>query len=1567
MKKRIGDWSRSLKQSRFNRKELIAFALIFASIGGFIIFYSHAAPNPGDTLNNKNNDTLFASNEILIKVKSSQKGNIKSHPTPADTGIVSLNAVNQRLKAKNIESVAKASPKAASDQPLFRWYKVTLNEPRQTINKKDVAASNQLYVDIGQYKHDPAVEDAQPNFIYQVDNVPNDPFYSSVGAWGQAYDDMYGMKKINAPAAWDQTTGSKNIVVASIDTGVDRNHEDLKDNMWVNDKEIPGNGIDDDKNGFVDDYYGWDFANNDNDPIDDHGHGSHTVGTIAGSGNNGLGVVGVNWTSRVMALKALDSNGAGYSDRLGAALQYAADMGARVSSNSWGGNGFDGLVNDSVNYEHAKGMVTVVAAGNSNTDALDFTPASDDAAITVAASDWNDAKASFSNYGSKIDVAAPGVNILSVRAAVNNMCTGTRVVATNYCVVSGTSMATPHVAGLAALLLAKNPNLTNEEIRQILRTSATDLAPAGKDSSFGFGRIDAGGSMNLVATHPLTPYITSPASRATLTGLSTVISGSVGGTNFASYKLEYGVGRAPSAWTTINTSATQPATTTVLGTFNTSSLVDGTYTVRLTAADAQGKTYEFEIYDLVSDHFDTVISSPAGRTPLNSVGIYGTVLAKNGLSMANYKVEWASDLAPNTWSTSGITLANGGTLAVANAKLADWDTSQLVDGQTYSIRVTQTSTVGLSDQVSSYVVGDKDIIKGWPKVYSYDTNTTYCVCQTTETFGDLYGDGNKEIVVAAPDGTLYAYKKDGSALTGFPAPAHSANDIYTNGSVDIADLDGDGKAEIVSVVQVSGQSPAYTIYITRSDGTDYTGWPKPKIDIGAHTPSVADLNGDGKKEIAFVSTGSDSSNSNTIATVHAFELNGTELNGFPKSTTMPPIGFDASTMFPSESSGTSITDLDGDGKPEIAWSYSNRIYLFDNNGNVLPGWPFIVPNFNNNVMVFESPPASGNTLGNGKKQLYSLSTASCQITSGGTYAGVCYLGNGGYTELFGFNKDGSVIPGFPKTNTTDGIVNTNNNGAGTVALADIDNDGKDEVIVGAANITIFDADTGKKNLLNSPAAGFQPSVADADGDGMLDFVTAYYDTVTISKQSSSQFTQIWSRNLHIGSSNNKFYYPPVISDIDKNGKMELGGVAGPSGLISTSLSSNAYLWEIPATAGKYDWTMLYHDPSHTSQLVTTPSTSDSTLPTVSISAPASGASVSGIVTVVASASDNVAVASVDFLVDGTLATTVTASPYTFAWDCTKATNGTHTIMAQARDASGNSSSSIVTLNVSNGDTTAPSAPTGLVATAAASNNVNLTWTASTDNVGVAGYYIVRNGVTIAQTTGSATSYSDSTVAASSTYSYQVMAYDAKANVSSLSNTSSVTTPATADTTPPTAPSNVLASAVSASQINLSWSPSSDNVGVNSYDVYRNGSRIVSINSSSACTSTICSYGNSGLSASTVYSYYVIARDAAANSSPASNTSSATTLAPPPITNGTLAGSISSSKGGVLSGTTIALKFSGANHSYISDSSGSYVVANIPAGSYTVKYSKPGFVTKSLTVTITTGNTTAGNVTLVSRK
>jgi chitodextrinase len=274
-----------------------------------------------------------------------------------------------------------------------------------------------------------------------------------------------------------------------------------------------------------------------------------------------------------------------------------------------------------------------------------------------------------------------------------------------------------------------------------------------------------------------------------------------------------------------------------------------------------------------------------------------------------------------------------------------------------------------------------------------------------------------------------------------------------------------------------------------------------------------------------------------------------------------------------------------------------------------------------------------------------------------------------------------------------------------------------------------------------------------------------------------------------------------------------------------------------------------------------------------------------------------------------------------------------------------------------GDTTAPSTPTSLTASAGAYNKVDLTWTASNDNVGVTGYYINRNGTTIAQTTA-VTSYSDTTVLPATSYSYQIVAFDAASNESGFSNTSTVTTPDEPDSTPPTAPANLVATAVSNTQINLSWNDSSDNIGVTGYDVYRGNNLVATV--------ATTSFGDTGLSASTSYSYSVIARDVAGNSSPASNTATAETKAPP-VTNGILKGVVKGKGNKSLAGAIVSLTVNGSRATYTTSSTGNYMIPNLPAGAYSVTYSASGYSNKVVNVVIVGNQTTIQDITLSNRK
>jgi hypothetical protein len=323
-------------------------------------------------------------------------------------------------------------------------------------------------------RNDPRVRYAEPNFVVKADALPNDPSFGNtwgLNNTGQTINGSPGTADadIDAPEAWNVTTGSPSVTVAVIDTGVDGSHPDLASQMWINPGEnctgCRTDGIDNDHNGYVDDWRGWDFANNDNNPTDDHGHGTHVAGTIGASGNNGVGVAGVNWNVKIMPVKFLNAQGSGTIANAVSAVLYAAQNGAAVMNNSWAGPDYSQALADAIGVADQRNSLFVAAAGNNGTDndTSPTYPASFDNpnVLAVAATDNNDNRAYFSNTGRmSVDIGAPGVDIYSTWPGGG------------YQFLSGTSMATPHVAGAAALAKAAFPSASAVGLKDLLLNAA---------------------------------------------------------------------------------------------------------------------------------------------------------------------------------------------------------------------------------------------------------------------------------------------------------------------------------------------------------------------------------------------------------------------------------------------------------------------------------------------------------------------------------------------------------------------------------------------------------------------------------------------------------------------------------------------------------------------------------------------------------------------------------------------------------------------------------------------------------------------------------------------------------------------------------------------------------------------------------------------------------------------------------------------------------------------------------------------------------------------------------------
>ena len=323
---------------------------------------------------------------------------------------------------------------------------------------------------IATHSSNPMIEYIEPNYTISLQGtVPNDPNINQL--WGLNNTGQTGGTAdadIDAPEAWDIQTGN-NVVVGVIDTGVDYNHPDLAANIWTNPGEIAGNGIDDDNNGYIDDIHGWDFVNNDADPFDDYGHGTHVAGTIAAVGNNGIGVSGVSWSAQIMPLKFLGASGSGSTFDAIQALNYATMMGVKVTNNSWGGGSYSQALYDAIAAAGNAGSLFIAAAGNNygkNNDINPSYPASYNLSniIAVAATDHNDNLSTFSNYGpTSVDLGAPGSSIYSTLPG------------NGYGFNSGTSMATPHVTGVASLIWAQDPTLSAQDVKNKILNSVDPI------------------------------------------------------------------------------------------------------------------------------------------------------------------------------------------------------------------------------------------------------------------------------------------------------------------------------------------------------------------------------------------------------------------------------------------------------------------------------------------------------------------------------------------------------------------------------------------------------------------------------------------------------------------------------------------------------------------------------------------------------------------------------------------------------------------------------------------------------------------------------------------------------------------------------------------------------------------------------------------------------------------------------------------------------------------------------------------------------------------------------------
>lgn len=840
------------------------------------------------------------SGNIVIKFKSNTPLDILTgfkNNSPS-SGNNSVSRLSRDFNVRNSKEAFKIANQNNRDNAEY----ASIGLDRIFIAETDIQKM-QFLVELGSKNE--FIEYIQPLRVLKTDGIseasitPNDPYFSS----------QYYLTQVGMNNAWDVTQGDSSIIIAVVDTGMDFTHPDLQNSFWINNPGEYGdgrqdNGIDDDHNGFIDDWRGWDFTDEpftgdprrgdylepDNDPSDDNkqSHGTAAIGIINAAFNNNIGIASVAPRCKVLVLRAFDAEGFGEEDDVANAILYALSCGARVFNFSFGDYIFSNLLRDVIKFAYTKNVVIVCSAGNDGSDRLHY-PSAYDEVISVGASDPTDNKASFSSYGETVDIFAPGFqNLTTVRVGK-----GSTEFGSNYDKLNGTSFAAPIVAGVAGLLISENPQLTNEEIRGIL-VSTTTLMPGQTtwDHIRASGRLNA---FNAVRNfnNPAVARINYPFTDFTFMDQEIPICVSAASPLFLSYSVYYGIGQRPSTWIPLLENQGSQVLNDTVYRWNTTSLADTSYTLRLAINSNSGRSIEHRMI-IFKDMNPPVITDIVFGNLIDKNNYSELILFaanKRTLGKIYYKRKNISE--PYKFILADVGTPNIGFVAEAHFGLLSGN--DLQPDTEYEFYIEATSLNGLTTTVSD----TSFYFYTQPQINNYgyrQKDFTLPYSQSCNTIIDLTGNGKNDILLNGIDQNLRlnVYEFNSGSFTKI------SNDNWGDFRIarDVGDITGDGRNELLTSRSRDGylyESPAIDqlpVNLVWSDTGNGNFW----------SSRFADTDGDGKKEIlGFGRSG-----------LRILEYNA---GNYQQIANLNYFGTDSTP----NSQNTIVEDFDNDGKTDIAF------------------------------------------------------------------------------------------------------------------------------------------------------------------------------------------------------------------------------------------------------------------------------------------------------------------------------------------------------------------------------------------------------------------------------------------------------------------------------------------------------------------------------------------------------------------------------------------------------------------------------------------------------------------------